>query len=139
MHNYLGLWVKEIKHISLKPSHSNSKQVRGAFVDNVIHVGYFVDDVQDEELPRRHHRHAQTKSPVQNKNVNLIRFTWLIAGLCPRLRDCVRSLYKQKDRVLCNTFKTTCTHKHRHTLNSPMTGLSIRSLRVIPPPLLDSS
>lgn len=45
-HNYLCLWVEEIKHSSLKPSPlSDSRRISRAFVYNVIHVGYFEDDV----------------------------------------------------------------------------------------------
>lgn len=91
-HNYLCLWVEEIKHSSLKPSTlSDSRRISRAFVYNRIHVGYFEDDVQ-----RGYHGDTtdtnKQKTPAQNKNVNLIRFIWPIAGLCPRLEDYVRWL-----------------------------------------------
>lgn len=45
-HNYLCLWEEKIKHSSVKPSPlSDSRQISRAFVYNVIHVGYFEDDV----------------------------------------------------------------------------------------------
>lgn len=45
-HNYLCLWGIEIKHCSLRPSPlSDSRRISRAFVYNVIHVGYFENDV----------------------------------------------------------------------------------------------
>ena len=119
--NYLCLWGEEIKHSSLKlPPVSNSRRLSWAFVYNVIHVGYFEDDV----LWSYHgdtHRHEQTKSPAQNKNVNLMCFIWLLAGPSSRLQDCVPSSHKQRQslteesRRLHNTCKTTCALTHACT------------------------
>lgn len=44
--NYLCLWGEEIKRSSLEPFPlSSSRRTGPAFVYNVIHVGYFEDDV----------------------------------------------------------------------------------------------
>lgn len=123
----------------------STQRLSRVFVYNVIHVGYFKDDVPGGYQGDNTDTNKQNPQH-RSKNVNLIRFTWLIAGLCPRLRDCVRSLDKQTDSItesswrLHNTFKNnmhTHTRTHKHFLYTPLTGVSVRYLHVIPHAPLD--
>lgn len=90
-HNYLCLWVEEIKHSSLKPSPlSDSRRISQAFVYNRIRVGYFEDDVlrgYHGDTTDTNKQKPGTKQKCKPNTFHMAHCRALpkIGGLCPRI------------------------------------------------------